>query len=1380
MTAELENQTNHEVDERDAYAFTPNVQAEDGIAYEKAQVRSGIKPISSIDVLDEPELTKFLTDLRSLSGAPEAEEIENIQSTHLVENAKSGKQQRRLSHREVFKAIYVQKQTDNISDAGKSLWDMLPGVRSIRQSLVERSKKSAMKNADSNFVHTELMLAKDWRQSEHDLPPVDVEQTKELRDKYYNFDTLYRQLILNLADYVGQLPASESHHHNWPGGLLKHSLEVAIVSLKYSKAWDLPPISLNDYEARRRPRWQYAAFVIGLLHDVGKAITDMVVVCEDAEGRSYRWNPMLTSLNQFCSEKKIVRYFVDMNDASKYMNSIGRFKRHEGMASALLENMLTPECRHFLTSSPDPGFGLYEQVTSILSGKKGDEYLMRSLEEGEKLSIHLSYKKIRSDFHLNNRNASVAELMMRELPYMTEHSNFMNNVFIVGGYVLLRYPEALNQLKQAVMNKSPETKSILNYKAMELGKQLSSSNFIRKVSNNNFIPRFAPTKAVTKKGKTTYEREQGFFSVVILEHYTQLFGQKDLPPSTTGVLSLSIEHSLEFIGDDGVIEHTHEAEKQEVIQSTVSSILDPNAKFKVVKQVKTTIDESDPDSFPGEKATELSDVEVTNGSQPSQPAVYAPQVVRESNQARQVADSDKKATQKPQEPVKAQNAGGTTTKASEARQQARKALQRQHAEKSPIVQTSAVDVFALDQPTEVVSSDKVYDAPESLLEGVDDSAAEVPNEENDKKGKGALSKLISKSGIVEVNDSSVSDSNKTVDSNVDTKNSTAAPPAYGDMPPAYGDDQVPLDAYQDMGSMDYPDDDSQYSGYYDHLNEQDSTATPAPVSPEQPEQDKKPDVDIVTELYGEWIQISDKNLELFKKGSIAAMLFKAPFFTDNSKRAGRDDWAVNGKHVEKRNARTVKLKKDFINSVLDYAGLGDLEKGNEQSAVANVPDTPVQQSVDAPASKDVSDQTSVSKSSDAQDKLEALRRRAKTKGQGIKTNSDTESSEPSLGDNPSDALAADKPEPVITEEVSITEEQLQDNGENEVLERLRNKVLGNPTLEGKFKSGRIPKVLFNSTVKSLDYSIEQLQELGLVTNSDVRNVFIDADMFSGAKQPKIKNLISPKNEKKVQSDAALTSADQLGDVESPTSAASEADKTVSKTQIIEPVSDTLQSDKIGTEELVETPQPLATKGVEELENSISTTDIQQESQQNLPVHQMNDVHETNPIDGLASSNESTVVHQRNEPQSDADSDQLLEEKVQQAMLRVLSKSKLQEQLPSNDQETETKVKIGLNIQVDVTQIPSMPTGHSPILMLLLHKIRKGEVYETVESKISRDNKVSILLSDFLNQCRVFFESKRNSMKVLNKVTDEELETIAVMVWLQFAGQENKVTVEITK
>ena len=74
---------------------------------------------------------------------------------------------------------------------------------------------------------------------------------------------------------VGDLPASENHHHSRPGGLYRHSLEVALQALEEFAGTTITERradgTVDSFEnARNKPRWQYATFIAALCHDLGK------------------------------------------------------------------------------------------------------------------------------------------------------------------------------------------------------------------------------------------------------------------------------------------------------------------------------------------------------------------------------------------------------------------------------------------------------------------------------------------------------------------------------------------------------------------------------------------------------------------------------------------------------------------------------------------------------------------------------------------------------------------------------------------------------------------------------------------------------------------------------------------------------------------------------------------------------------------------------------------------------------------------------------------------------------------------------------------------------------------------------------------------------
>ncbi len=521
--------------------------------HERTIERVGIESKSCLDVMDTDEMQQYLKALRATAGSPEDQELEKQQQRWLASNAAAGKQQRQLSHRELQNALKGKPNTILNSQSGIGLL-----VGSLKQIF----RIGAKKNNKPVSKAKEIVLAKEWRRTEMLLPGLGEVIRKVERDKIYNFDTLYRQVIFNFADQVGQLPASESHHHNWPGGLLKHSLEVADMSFQFAKSQDIEAIGLNDTEAQRRGPWQYAAFVIGLLHDVGKSVTDMNVHGIKLDYSTVRWNPSLTTLNQFLRDHECERYFVDMNPTTRYVDGSGRFKRHESMASVMLERILTPEAIHFITSSPDAGFGLWEQITSILSGKSGHHYLESSLKQAEQLSVYRSFTKARSTFHLKDRRRSVAEVYIEQLHRMRKSKSFLKHVFNIGGSIFIRYPEGLNMIQRELRETPVEGAFMGNYVPNEILKFLESAAYIKRANEDRSIVKILKTKYNTnKKNSRTYEPSGGSFTAVMLEHPTLLFGNDKIPDAITAIVYISEQKAIEFFSESECQEYVEDKSK---------------------------------------------------------------------------------------------------------------------------------------------------------------------------------------------------------------------------------------------------------------------------------------------------------------------------------------------------------------------------------------------------------------------------------------------------------------------------------------------------------------------------------------------------------------------------------------------------------------------------------------------------------------------------------------------------------------------------------------------------------------------------------------------------------------------------------------------------
>ncbi len=101
------------------------------------------------------------------------------------------------------------------------------------------------------------------------------------------FASLYLAPLERYAELVQAFPASESHHHAYPGGMLDHGLEIVAYALKLRQSHLLPAGAPPEIQAAQAEAWTAGAAYAALLHDIGKVAVDLYV--EYADGTA--WHP---------------------------------------------------------------------------------------------------------------------------------------------------------------------------------------------------------------------------------------------------------------------------------------------------------------------------------------------------------------------------------------------------------------------------------------------------------------------------------------------------------------------------------------------------------------------------------------------------------------------------------------------------------------------------------------------------------------------------------------------------------------------------------------------------------------------------------------------------------------------------------------------------------------------------------------------------------------------------------------------------------------------------------------------------------------------------------------------------------------------------------
>ncbi|EBX7245335.1 helicase [Salmonella enterica subsp. enterica serovar Stanley] len=160
----------------------------------------------------------------------------------------------------------------------------------------------------------------------------------DIREDAYTFTNLVLKPLIEYIRWIHLLPASENHHHNGIGGLLSHSLEVAMISLKNANHSELRPIGYQDEEVVRRKVYLYGAFICGLVHDAGK-VYDLDIVSLNLS-ETLTWAPSSQSLLDWARENNVVEYEIHWR---KRIHN-----QHNIWSSVFLERILDPVCMSFL------------------------------------------------------------------------------------------------------------------------------------------------------------------------------------------------------------------------------------------------------------------------------------------------------------------------------------------------------------------------------------------------------------------------------------------------------------------------------------------------------------------------------------------------------------------------------------------------------------------------------------------------------------------------------------------------------------------------------------------------------------------------------------------------------------------------------------------------------------------------------------------------------------------------------------------------------------------------------------------------------------------------------------------------------------------------
>ncbi len=122
------------------------------------------------------------------------------------------------------------------------------------------------------------------------------------------FNALIQDPFYRYAEAVQMAPASESHHHAGPGGLLLHTYDVITLALQKRRGLQLPIGGTLEQIGKQRHLWTYAVFAGCLLHDIGKLMSSIRITAKTKTGDERPWSPQDVPLPE---QKDVVSYRIE-------------------------------------------------------------------------------------------------------------------------------------------------------------------------------------------------------------------------------------------------------------------------------------------------------------------------------------------------------------------------------------------------------------------------------------------------------------------------------------------------------------------------------------------------------------------------------------------------------------------------------------------------------------------------------------------------------------------------------------------------------------------------------------------------------------------------------------------------------------------------------------------------------------------------------------------------------------------------------------------------------------------------------------------------------------------------------------------------------------
>ncbi|TXI03144.1 MAG: hypothetical protein E6Q76_14460 [Rhizobium sp.] len=291
------------------------------------------------------------------------------------------------------------------------------------------------------------------------------------------FEELYMPLIRKYAETVHYLPASEYDHHESYGGLFRHGLEVGY----HTMAWAVNDAVFDPTAAGVRRKqiellFPFAAFIAGMLHDVGKVISDINVTSEDG---NVEWNINLGPITGWLVRNNLKGYLISFRK--------NRHESHQSYNQIAAFDILDRQTIHRIYQL-DPI--LAEDVRMAIIGSKTRSIkLMEAVQAADMWSVEEDKRMLRGRHRGINAATGLDVIYIEAMREMLKLDLWTVNeerkghvVWIIDGEVYLRWPMAAKWIRNYLRKNNL---TAIHYSEAQILTILADRNYFEPLSREN-------------------------------------------------------------------------------------------------------------------------------------------------------------------------------------------------------------------------------------------------------------------------------------------------------------------------------------------------------------------------------------------------------------------------------------------------------------------------------------------------------------------------------------------------------------------------------------------------------------------------------------------------------------------------------------------------------------------------------------------------------------------------------------------------------------------------------------------------------------------------------------------------------------------------------